>query len=48
MSLNNKKKRGGEREGRAGQKAGIFKVRFGLGEVERKDREIERHRNKVT
>jgi hypothetical protein len=43
MSLNNKNflsgktEGGGERErgGRAGQQAGIFKVRLGLGEVER-------------
>jgi hypothetical protein len=48
------KKRGrGEREkeGRAGRSAGrhnLDKVRFWLGEIEGRDREIERHRNKET
>ena len=32
----------------AGQLAGIFKVMLGLGEIEGRDREIERHRNKET
>jgi hypothetical protein len=41
---------GGERErgGQAGQLAGTFKVMLGLGEIEGRDREIERHRNKET
>jgi hypothetical protein len=38
-------KGGGDRGGWAGQQAGIFKVRYGLGEGEG---EIERHRNKET
>jgi hypothetical protein len=31
-----------ERGGQAGQQVGIFKVRLGLGEIERRDRDTER------
>jgi hypothetical protein len=31
-----------------GQQAGIFKIRKSLGEIERRNREIERHTNKET
>jgi hypothetical protein len=52
MSLNNNlygKIEKGEREGgRAGQLAGIFKVRLGLGELEGRDRDTEIQRNRET
>jgi hypothetical protein len=53
MSLNNresKKRDRGDRGagGRVGQQAGIFKVWLGLGEIEWRYREIERHINKET
>jgi hypothetical protein len=43
-------KRERERGGRAGQQAGIFKVRLGLGEIQKiqRYRDIQRHRNKET
>jgi hypothetical protein len=34
--------------GQGVKQAGIFKVRLGLGEIEWRVREIERHRNKET